>query len=251
MKIKIHPDYKHKASQIEDCIKNFDSKGKLLVDGKRNELRVFDLDGTPITVKSFKIPNLINRVAYRYFRKSKARRSYEYAQRLRSLGIGTPAPIAFAEAEGALYSKSFYVCAHIDFDLEFRDLVDNPLYAKDTEILRAFTAFTFMMHEQGVHFLDHSPGNTLIQKTANGYSFYLVDLNRMAFKRMGFKDRMQNMSRLTPKRKMVKVMAKEYARLAGYDELRTLNALWSATANFQKGFHRKKRIKKRLGISKK
>lgn len=251
MKIKINPAYKIKASEIKASIKNFDAKGKLLVDGKRNQIRLFDLDGETMAVKSFKVPNIINRVAYRYFRKSKAQRSFEYAERLLKLGIGTPAPIAFAEAEGAFYGKSFYACSYVNYDLEFRDLVDNPLYADDTEILKAFTVFTFNMHEKGVHFLDHSPGNTLIKKSGDTYEFYLVDLNRMEFKTMDFDDRIINMARLTPKEEMVNIMAREYARLAGYDEQKTGDALWTATEIFQKGFHRKRRMKERLGLRKK
>ena len=250
MKIKIHPAYKHKASQIDACIKNFEKSGKMLVDGKRNQIRVFDLDGESIAIKSFKVPHLLNRIVYRYFRKSKAERSYEFADKLIALGIGTPAPIAFAEAEAALYGKSYYACAHIDFDLEFRDLVDNPKYAEDTQILKAFTAFTFMMHERDVYFMDHSAGNTLIKKTENGYQFYLVDLNRMQFKTMDFDARMQNMARLTPKKEMITIMGREYAQLAGYDTQKTVDAMWAATKKFQHGLRRKIRIKKSLGLKK-
>jgi hypothetical protein len=43
------------------------------------------------------VPHLINKIVYKKFRKSKARRSYEYATLLLDKGIGTPQPIAFLE----------------------------------------------------------------------------------------------------------------------------------------------------------
>ncbi len=71
--------------------------GILFGDGQRNKIKLFELEGKTINIKSFKIPHLINKIAYKYFRKSKARRSYEYANRLIENGIGTPQPIAYAE----------------------------------------------------------------------------------------------------------------------------------------------------------
>src|SRR5690606_41915767 len=62
-----------------------------------------------INIKSFKIPNKLNQFVYKYFRKSKARRSFEFATILLQKGIGTPAPVAFMENFNGLgLQKSFY-----------------------------------------------------------------------------------------------------------------------------------------------
>jgi len=67
-------------------------------------------------------------------------------------------------------------------ELTFRELVEIPEYPENEIILRQFTKFCFDLHEKGIEFLDHSPGNTLIKKVGDQqYAFYLVDLNRMNF----------------------------------------------------------------------
>lgn len=251
--MKIHSNLADKNSQIKlrQLINNFNKQGTLLAGGERNTLKNFDFEGKRISIKSFKVPNAVNKVAYRFFRKSKARRSYEYANLLLEKGVGTPYPIAYAESETFLFTKSYYLCDWLDYDLTYRDLVDNPKYAGDTEILLAFTRFTYELHEKGILFLDHSPGNTLIKKDGDSYTFYLVDLNRMEFKAMDYDTRIANFSRLTPKKSMVSLMAKEYARLGGYNEQKTIEDMWKATSDFQEKFKRKKRLKKKLKFWKK
>jgi len=109
------------------------------------------------------------------------------------------------------------------------------------------------LHEKGIEFLDHSPGNTLIKKNAEGnYDFFLVDLNRMEFHdSMTFEMRMKNLCRLTPVKEMVRVMSNEYAKLYGESEQKIFNTLWKYTSDFQEQFHRKKRLKKKLKFWKK
>ena len=46
----------------------------------------------------------------------------------------------------------------------YRELITFPNYPDREEILRQFTAFTKQLHDNGVLFKDHSPGNTLIKK---------------------------------------------------------------------------------------
>ena len=93
-----------------------------------------------------------------------------------------------------------------------------------------------------------SPGNTLIKKGEEGlYSFYLVDLNRMKFHDfMDIEQRMKNLSKLTPKKDMVQVMADEYAKISGENSDRLFTLLWDYTAKFQEKYHRKQRAKKKL-----
>ncbi len=182
--------------------------------GKRNFIKNITVDGIDLNIKSFKIPNLVNKIAYKFFRKSKARRSFEYGFKLLNLGINTPKPIAFIEYSSLFFLKnSFYVSKQFPYDLTYRELIFNHEYPDFEIILRAFTRFTFKLHENGINFLDHSPGNTLIKKNKDGYEFYLVDLNRMKFQTMNFEERMKNFAKLSPKDVMLNIMCDEYAKL--------------------------------------
>lgn len=242
------------SKEILSLFKNFHTTGELLGNGQRNKIKLFDIKGKTINIKSFKIPNLINKIAYKYFRKSKARRSFEFATILLQKGIGTPQPIAFLENFNFMGLKdSYYASEHLVTDLTYRELVEIPDYPDHENILRQFTRFSFNLHELGIEFLDHSPGNTLIKKNPEGnYDFFLVDLNRMEFhESMTFEMRMKNLRRLTPLKEMVEVMSNEYAKLYTESEQRTFDTLWQYTSDFQEQFYRKKRLKKKLKFWKK
>ena len=213
MEIIISDKYKYAREELGECLQNFEREGEMLGDGARNTIKIFKIHGRQINIKSFKIPNSVNKIVYRFFRKSKAERSFTYAQHLISKKIGTPYPVAYAEdKERFQFGKSYYISEHLPYDLTYRELVENPHFSDHEKILRAFTRFTFMLHEEGILFLDHSPGNTLIQLNNGDYKFFLVDLNRMKFKKLDFEARMRNFSRLTPKKEMVEVMASEYSK---------------------------------------
>ena len=236
------------------CIKNFSTTGRILEIGQRNSIKLFDIKGQTMNIKSFKIPNLINKIAYKYFRKSKAQRSFEYASKLIDLHIGTPKPVAFYESYDFVgLKKSYYACEHLANVFEFRVVERNKDYPDAENILRQFTRFTFEMHQKGIEFLDHSPGNTLIKKEENGmYSFYLVDLNRMNFhENIDFQARMKNFSRLTSKEEIVVIMSDEYAKLSGENAENVFQAMWKHTQEFQHKFYRKKQLKKKLKFWKK
>ena len=250
MQLHLHSKYSQYQSDLTRFIENFNSTGTLFGDGKRNKIKLFELDGQTVNIKSFKVPNLINQVAYKFFRKSKARRSYEFANVLLRHGIGTPQPIAYTE-NFTLFGleKSFYISEHLACELTYRELVEVPNYPDHDAILRQFVRFCFKLHENGIEFLDHSPGNTLIRKGADGqYEFFLVDLNRMEFhESMTFDQRMKNLSRLTPKKEMVAVMSHEYAKLYPVKtEAEIFEKMWFYTNEFQVKFHNKIRMKKAL-----
>lgn len=251
MQVHFSPNFEALKADILKFLEDFNSQGKTIKDS-RNKLKIFELNGEKFNVKSFRVPNAINKLAYRFFRKSKAERSFGYANILLKKGVGTPVPVAYAqEAGGLTFGKSYYVSEHLAYDLTYRELVTDPNYPDHEIILRAFTRFTFELHEKQIQFLDHSPGNTLIRKSGSDYKFYLVDLNRMNFKELSFEERMQNFSRLTPKKEMVAVMADEYAKLIGKPEEEVSEKMWFYTNQFQEKFHRKKRLKKKLKFWKK
>ena len=231
MKVVFSEKYKLYKEEILSILDTFPEGGKSLKEGARNTLKIYEVGAIQINIKSFKIPNLVNKVAYRFIRKSKAKRSYEYATMLLEKGIGTPFPIGYVEDSSSV---------------SFGNLIRAPDYPDHENILRQFTLFTLRLHDSGVLFKDHSPGNTLIRKNGNNYEFFLVDLNRMQFKELTFGERIQNFSRLTPKKEMVAIMSDEYAKNTSwkYDDIFAL--MWRETASFQEKFHRKKHLKKKL-----
>ncbi|WP_396137774.1 lipopolysaccharide kinase InaA family protein [Flavobacterium sp.] len=241
--------------EIKNIVANFNNLGENFVMGNRNVIKIFKLNNnTTINIKSFKKPNLINKIVYRYFRKSKGRRSFEHASKLIKMQIGTPQPIAYFEKFDFIGLKeSYYACEHLENVFEFREIVQNEAFINREEIIRQFIQFTFQMHQIGVEFLDHSPGNTLIRDNNNGnYTFYLVDLNRMKFhETIDFHTRMKNLSKITHKKDMIAMMSNEYAKLSSENEVFVFETLWKLTSEFQFRFYRKKRIKKKLKFWKK
>jgi hypothetical protein len=243
----IHGNFESNHVFFDDIINNFDTKGEDFGNQDRNSLKLFQLDNKTINVKSFKAPNMVNQIAYRFFRKSKAQRSFEYAKKLKDLNVGTPQPIAYYEYKTPLlFNKSYYISEQINCDFTYRELTTDFNIPNYDTILRAFTRFTFDLHEKGIHFLDHSPGNTLIKKTNIGYNFYLVDLNRMEFKALDFETRIKNFSKLTIHKQMVEVMSDEYAKCSGENYDTIFNLMWKFTQEFQNKFHRKRRLKKKF-----
>lgn len=249
MKYVINKDYLKHEEFLKDYVLNFDTKGETYGNQKRNSLKLFQLEDFILNIKSFRVPNFINQIAYRFFRKSKAQRSFEYAQKLRSLNIGTPEPIAyFEQGSFLLFKHSYYISEQLDCELTYRELIKDFKYPDFENILRAFTRFTFELHEKGVQFLDHSPGNTLIKKEENGYSFYLVDLNRMQFGKLDFEQRMQNFARLSKYKHMVEIMSDEYAKCIDEDYNKVFDRMWYYVNDFQRKHLRKQEVKKKFKI---
>lgn len=235
--------------KIAEFVQDFDTTGTIFGKAGRNAIKIKEIDGVVVNIKAFKIPHIFNQFAYKFLRKSKARRSFENASYLLERGIGTPKPLAYFEYfSGIGLQKSFYVSEHLDCDLTFRELITNPDYSDWEEIIIAATDFTFQLHQNNILFKDHSPGNTLIKKTETGYAFYLVDLNRMDFKALTFEERIKNFSRLTPKEEMVRIMSNRYAELINRNPEEVFKLMWKFTSGFQEKFYRKKRWKKRLGL---
>ena len=249
MKKVFRSNYKDFELEINGLIDDFDNSGKQ-IKADRNELKLFQLNDTILNIKSFKIPNLINQIVYKFFRKSKAQRSFEFANKLMELGVGTPNPVTYYEfTTPFLYKRSFYVSEQLESDLTYRELIRDLNYPNHEQILREFTRFTFNLHEKGIHFLDHSPGNTLIKKEGEKYKFYLVDLNRMKFETMPFNERMKNFARLTKHKSMVEIMSEEYAKCINVEFNVVFDKMWKYTQEFRQKIQRKKRFKKLIKIN--
>jgi hypothetical protein len=226
---------------LEKVVNNFSEIGEYVTKGDRNIIKKVTIAGKTYNIKSFKTPSFFQGIVYQFLRKSKAKRSFEYASKLIDSSINTPFPVAYSETFSAGLKESYYVSEHIDYDFDFRVLIHNPKYPNREEILKHFTVFSYKLHQNNVNFLDHSPGNTLIKDRGDGqYDFYLIDLNRMRFEPLSLDKRMHNLRRLWLSKTMINIIAAEYAKLNGstFDEIHSLLSKHSRA--FQKKVNSKK-----------
>ncbi len=240
---KIDPSQSEFESFVQEIARHFENEGTVITDN-RNSLKILTHHNRKVVVKSFKIPNLINRFAYRYIRGSKAKRSFENARKLLKLGIATPQPIAFVEFFTPLLEKSFYISDYFPFDFEIRALLNNPDFPDRWRILEAFVAFSYALHQKGVYHIDYSPGNVLIKKENQEYHFSLVDVNRMKFITFDNALRFKNLSRFSASEEDTDFIARYYAAISGIDEQYAVNQLRHYHQKHQRYLQNKKRMKK-------
>lgn len=184
-------------------------KGEVIYQ-KRNTLR--RIDG--VIVKQFATPGLLRGLWYGLFGKSKARRSYEYALRMKGL---TPKAIAFREVRicGVL-RESWYACEVSPCKHTFNELIGTPDFPHRTEILTAIGRFTALLHQQGILHRDYSGGNILFNE--DGSRVEVIDLNRICFQHhLSREQRLKNFERLNIDRAALTTIASAYAQEMGED----------------------------------
>ncbi len=210
----------------------------------RNELKTIDINGVKSVVKSFKIPNLINRVIYTHFRDSKAKRSYENAIKLYNLKIPTPKPVAFIEfIDSKLLSSSYFIAKHEPYEFTIREVFHHKV-ENHTEILRQFAIFSYNIHQKGVWHEDYSLGNILISKNGTDYNFCLVDINRMSFKKIDPLDGLRNFNKFWAKdRDDLAIIATEYAKLSNLDTGKAIDITLKAANALESRVNIKKALK--------
>lgn len=183
----------------------------------RNELREMNWYGTKVVIKSFRVPNLINRIAYGVFRSSKAQRSFEYAEMLRREGIGSPTPVAYyTERNGLLFTRSYYVSLKSECPYSYVNLMRGDFPGQE-EILRAIARTTAALHEKGYLHKDYSRGNILFRHTDKGVEVEIIDLNRIRFRTVDMEEGCRNFERLPGTPEMFAILADEYAKARGFD----------------------------------
>jgi hypothetical protein len=185
---------------------------------QRNTIKIVKLEQKEYVVKSFKVPHLLNQIVYKFFRASKAQRSYENAVKLVALNINTPQPIGYIEFPSTfLFKESYYVSDLFDYDFEIRALLADESFPQREEILKEFVAFSFDLHNKGVFHVDYSPGNVLVKKVNESYIFSLIDVNRMQFIEFTDELRMKAFAKLSALDGDRKFIVKEYCQLANME----------------------------------
>lgn len=182
MKIHINPKYEHLRNEIIDAVKGNYVATEVFCN-KRNIVEKFSMQGKEYVIKIYKQPNLINRIAYTYFRKSKAQRAYMYAGRLLELGIDTPQPVAYIESKKkGLFSTGYFISEYMPYKL-MRDAYNEIQDSEKRRLTKDFIDFTLEMHSKKVLPLDFNSNNIFyhFDEKSGHYRFALTDINRMQF----------------------------------------------------------------------
>ena len=221
-------------------IKSHFSNNQDTIHKARNELKIINYNTLDTVVKSFKIPHLLNRVVYTFFRDSKAKKSYDYSVKI---GNFTPKPIGYIEFyNSSLLEESYFISEKFDYDFTIREPLLDPMFEDRDKIFKTFAAFTYELHEAEILHQDYSPGNILIKKENDSFAFKIVDINRMEFRSLSLDERLENFKKLWAVESEITTMAKEYARVSNSNEeycVKTMNEYNSKHKN-------KINIKKRL-----
>lgn len=244
MRHKVNPEYLFIEDFVEKLPFVFENKGTSIYKG-RNEIKVFEYEGLQLNVKSFKIPNFINKLAYAWLRGSKAKHSYEYGIEILRRGANTPEPIAFVETlKSGLFNRSYYVSVHHKYDFTVRDLIGYEFPDKEN-ILKQFATYTYnKLHKMDIHHLDYSRGNVLITKLDNGkYGFSIVDINRLRFEKIDYLKGLKNFAQLWASKDELEIIARQYAKLNNQDENTAVQLLIQFDKKHKEKIHRKHKFK--------
>lgn len=208
----------------------------------RNELKIIPYHDKQYVVKAFKVPNVINRFAYRFIRSSKAKRAYENALKIKSF---TPKPIGYIEFyRFGLLAESYFVSEYFAYDFTIREPIEDKGFPDRKSILKAFGAFTYALHEAGIYHKDYSPGNVLVQKIKEAYHFQIVDINRMSFEKLDLNKRMLNFSKQGLCTDDLKIVISSYAKQVGIVSEKLLVQAKGFSELHQKRLLRKRALKK-------
>ena len=224
---------------IQNIKDHFDSSNNS-IHKARNEIKTIYFDNEELVIKSFKVPHIINKIVYTFFKDSKAKKSYDNSVKIIEY---VPKPIGFIEfRESGLISQSYFVSENFNYDFTIREPLLDENFEDKERVFKAFAAFTLKLHDDGIFHLDYSPGNILIKKQDSSYTFKIVDINRMEFKTLSLDEKLLNFSKLWAKNSDLEVIIKEYAKLIGHDESECIEK----ALKFSQEHKDRKNMKKRL-----
>ncbi len=213
IKYTINPEYEELKEFLLHIKEHF-KKDEHTIHKARNEIKVIPFQGKNFVVKSFKKPSSLKALYYAK-KASKAKRSYDYALKLAEL---TPKPVGYIEFyENSRLKESFYVSEYFAYDFTMKEVLRDADFQNPKEVLEAFAIFSSKLHDLGVLHKDYSAGNILIKKEPNGYTFKVVDLNRMAFKTLSLDERLKNFDMLWASVEKMKIIATKYAEIYNLD----------------------------------
>lgn len=205
---------------LRDFEEDFFQNQNILNDD-RNIIKVMKLGEVETVVKSFKTPNLFQAIIYKFFRKSKAKRSFENSKLLKSRGVNVPEPLGYIEVfDRYRLRQCYFISSKLNFNFTLDAATDKKIDGYK-DILSDFIHFTYDLHKKNVMHLDYGVGNICIKKTRNGYDFYLIDLNRLKEGIVSPKKGIKNLARISNDPEIVKIFADAYAKKISSSALKT------------------------------
>ena len=245
--IQVNPKYEDISSFVYALSEQYDKDGEVIYNGRNQVKRFFLNEDQPVIVKRYKKPNFIQRVAYSFFKPNKAERAFEYAIRLKSLGIDTPLPLACITTwHGALVYQYYFISSE-DNRPSCLDLMDKNLSYREG-LVEALANFFVKMHQAGFLHGDTNLTNFLYSYSPqnNLFSLATIDLNRSTFvANPSKKECLLNFVRLSHNREILQLVVGAYARLRGWDVKESIDFVVEHVGRFERKKARSYRLKGR------
>lgn len=226
-------------------MEGFDQETRVLYKG-RNVIKAMTVNGREAVVKRYRRPDILQKIIYTFFRKTKAYKAYHNAVKLRELGFNTPEPIRYEETRRfGLVDYCFFVSGHDD-NPPIEELTDRDDWNK--EIASSFARFVADLHEKGVIHRDLNDTNVRYEKTTCDYGefqFSLIDINRMTFydsKLIPVDICLDNLTRFTGRIDLFEFVVREYSRVRGLDEETTTSKALKIKIIHDRNWYRRKRF---------
>ena len=222
-------------------IRNYFNNSNNSIHKARNEIKTIDFNGENLVIKSFKIPNIINKIVYTFFKNSKAKKSYDNSIKIIDF---VPKPVGFIEfRKFGLIEDSYFISENFSYDFSIREPLLDENFDDKENIFKAFAKFTLELHENNIFHLDYSPGNILVKKEDGNYIFKIVDINRMQFKPLNLDDRLRNFSKLWAKDDDLTNIIQEYSQLINTNAEKCIKIALQYSQTHKDRKNAKKRLK--------
>ncbi|MDR3142591.1 MAG: hypothetical protein LBU37_12840 [Tannerellaceae bacterium] len=237
MKIHIHPEFTSYGQFIKSIPEGNYTPAEVYCN-LRNTVAKVEVGNRTFVIKKYKIPTLFNRLVYTWIRKSKARRSFEYAGRLLSCGIETAPPVAYIEdRKGGLFNIGYFVSEYLPYPVLPKSI---ELEEEERKLLQQqFIEFTARLHEAKIIHKDYNQNNIFYYKTDGRYHFALVDINRMDFGKDNLTLWMQAVNQLRMGVGESVEFVEKYAEIRNLDVIKCLIVLFKN----RRDRHRKEKMK--------
>lgn len=217
--VKINPDFQKFGLFIENLPQIFEEQGQTLR-RRRNHIKVIEVGGKRINVKRYRIPPyFFNRIIYVLIRDPKAKRSYDYALKLKSLGFDSPPPLGYYLEKKGLLLSICYLATEQEDDVYHLGEFENVSEAVSAEaILSEFGRYTAALHKNRIFHHDYSLGNVLFRFEDGRPRFSLIDINQMSFYKPTFRRCYKCFHRLEISPEHYRVLVDSYADAMNYDK---------------------------------